>query len=110
VACTSRAQVPMKSITSLVIAALLLAPCFIFGAHVNFGISVGTLPPPPPVAVVTAPVVPAPGPEYVWVPGRWDWVAGRWVWIDGRWMLPPRLHAVWVAPRIDIRLHRGYWR
>lgn len=94
----------------LIIAVLLVVPLFIFAAHVDFGIAVGTPPPPPPVAAVVTPVVPAPGPGYVWVPGYWDWVDGRWVWIEGRWVLPPRGHAVWVAPAIEFRLHRGHWR
>jgi hypothetical protein len=100
----------MKTSTLLILAVLLIAPWFIFATHVDFGIAVGSLPPPPPVVVVTTPVVPPPGPAYVWVPGHWDWVGGGWVWVDGRWMLPPRPHAVWVEPRIDIRLHRGHWR
>src|ERR1700685_1579527 len=100
----------MKIDRLLLISALLLGPVFIFGAHVDFGISVGSVPPPPPVAVVTTPPVPAPGRGYVWVPARWDWVYGRWVWIDGRWTLPPRPHSIWVAPVVEIRLHRGHWR
>ncbi|HTU48671.1 MAG TPA: YXWGXW repeat-containing protein [Bryobacteraceae bacterium] len=100
----------MKTIRSLVIVSLLLAPCFIFAAHVDFGIAVGSVPPPPPAGVVVTPAAPPPGPGYTWVPGYWDWVGGRWVWVDGRWVLPPRPHAVWVAPAIDIRLRRGHWR
>src|SRR5437867_11919180 len=41
-------------------------------------------PPPPQVEVIA----PAPGPEYVWVPGCWDW-HGRWVWITGRGLFVP---------------------
>ena len=40
----------MKIDRLLLISALLLGPVFIFGAHVDFGISVGSVPPPPPVA------------------------------------------------------------
>ncbi|HEX4166914.1 MAG TPA: YXWGXW repeat-containing protein [Bryobacteraceae bacterium] len=100
----------MKTIRSVILIAALLMPCFIFGAHVNLGITVGSLPPPPPAGVVATPVGPPPGPGYVWVPGYWDWLGGRWVWVEGRWVLPPRPHVVWVAPAIDIRLHRGHWR
>jgi hypothetical protein len=78
-------------------------------SRVDLGIAVGSPPPPPPTAVVT-PVGVAPGPGYVWVPGYWDWVGGQWVWVEGRWILPPRRHAVWVAPIVDFRLHRGHWR
>src|ERR1700680_2258214 len=67
------------------------------GAHVSFGIAVGTPPPPPPV-VVTGPVGVAPGPGYFWVPGHWDWVGDRWVWVEGAWVLRPHARAVWVAP------------
>jgi hypothetical protein len=95
---------------SLLCTLLLLAPFLIAAGRVDLGIAVGTAPPPPPVAVAPAPVEPAPGPGYIWVPAHYDWVEGRWAWIDGRWMLPPRPHAVWIAPSVDIRLHRGHWR
>ena len=54
----------------------------------------------PPASIVETRIV-APGPGYVWVPGRWDrpprararWVPGRWVhegrrgwyFVDGHW-------------------------
>jgi hypothetical protein len=101
---------PMNAKKSIVIATLLLASLLIAAARVDLGIAVGSAPPPPPVVVALTPVVPAPGPGYVWVPAHWDWVDGKWVWIDGRWMLPPRPQAVWVAPTVDFRLHRGHWR
>jgi hypothetical protein len=100
----------MQTKKLLIVAVLLLAPFLISAAHVDLGIAVGSAPPPPPVPVVAAPAVPAPGPGYIWVPAHWDWVDSRWVWIDGRWMLPPRAHAVWIAPTVDFRLHRGHWR
>ncbi|MCU1336653.1 MAG: hypothetical protein JWO19_2234 [Bryobacterales bacterium] len=99
----------MKTSKFLLTTALLIASFFILAAHVDFGIAVGTVPPPPPPTAVVTPVVPAPGPEYVWVPGYWDWVDGRWVWVEGRWVRPPRPREVWVAPAVDIRLHRGHW-
>jgi WXXGXW repeat (2 copies) len=99
----------MKTGKLRITVALLIASFFLLAAHVDFGVSVGTLPPPPPVIPAPAPVIQAPGPAYVWVPGYWDWVNGRWVWVDGRWMLPPRPHEVWVEPAVDIRLHRGHW-
>lgn len=96
---------------SLIVGSLLSAVLILAAARVvDVGIAVGAPPPPPPVAVVTTPTVVAPGPEYVWVPGHWDWVGGEWVWVDGRWMLPPHPHAVWVAPMVDVRFHRGHWR
>jgi hypothetical protein len=94
----------------LLLVAVLTAPLLIAAGRVDFGIAVGAPPPPPPLAAVVTPVVPAPGPGYVWVPPRWDWIGGQWVWVEGRWMLPPRPHAVWVAPTVDFRLHRGHWR
>ena len=99
----------MKTSRLPIIASLALAS-FLIAARVDFGIAVGAPPPPPPPAAVITPVVPAPGPGYVWVPGHYDWVNGAWVWVEGGWMLPPRPHAVWVAPRVDFRLHPGHWR
>jgi len=57
--------------------------------------------PPPPSTVVADPVVAAPGPDYVWVPGCWSWDGFRWVWVPGHWALPPYPGAVWIS---------GYWR
>jgi hypothetical protein len=86
---------------------LLLAPTFSpAAAQGDLGVVVGTPPPPPPAAVVAGPVGVAPGPAYVWVNGYWNWVNGGWVWVPGRWVLPPRAHAVWVAPRIEFRALR----
>src|ERR1700722_4113614 len=100
----------MNAKKSLIIAPLLIAPFLIAAAHFDLGVAVGTPPPPPPVTAVATPTVPAPAPGYIWVPAHWDWVDGRWAWIDGRWTLPPRRSAVWIAPTVDIRLHRGHWR
>jgi hypothetical protein len=52
---------------------------------------------PPPAPADT--VVPAPGPDYVWIGGEWIW-NGRWVWVAGHWGYAPYPHAIWV---------RGYW-
>lgn len=67
---------------------------------------------PRPSVVVVAPV--APGPNYVWVEGRWEdtwagpvWRDGYWMqvapaplWIEGRWAYQ-RGYRVWLP---------GYWR
>ena len=45
---------------------------------------VGTTPPTP----VVEPVVVAPSPEYVWVPGAWVWFGNCWVWHGGYWHRP----------------------
>jgi hypothetical protein len=106
---TRACRVHMKVNNVILTAALLVGPFLISATHVDLGISVGTPPPPPPVVAV-GPVGVAPGPAYVWVPGYWDWIRGRWVWVDGHWVLPPRVHAVWVPPAVEYRLHRGHWR
>jgi hypothetical protein len=69
--------------------------------------------PPPPVRVGVVGV--APGPGYVWVGGYQRWNGTRYVWVAGRWARPPRVGAVWVAPRYVHRgstwvYYRGYWR
>ena len=46
----------------------------------------------------------APGPGHIWVGGYHRWDGNAYVWAPGRWELPPRAHAVWVAPRWE---HRG---
>ncbi len=38
---------------------------------------------------------------------RHVWVSGYHLWEGGRWDIPPREHAVWVAPRWQHR-HDGY--
>src|SRR5208282_2184107 len=52
--------------------------------------------PPPPLRAEAFGV--ATGPGYVWINGYWGWSGGAHVWVAGRWALPPRPHAVWVAP------------
>lgn len=53
---------------------------------------------PPPAKLEWAP--PAPGSDYVWLPGNWTWREGKWIWEGGRWQRRPRAGAVWV---------NGYW-
>ena len=101
----------MKLDKKILIAIVLLSGLWLIAAaKVDLGIAVGGPPPPPPPAVVVSPVGVAPGPGYVWVPGYWDWVGDQWVWVDGRWILPPRPRAVWIAPALEFRWHRGHWR
>ena len=45
-----------------------------------------------------------PSPKHVWVGGYHRWDGNAYVWEPGKWDLPPREHAVWVAPRWE---HRG---
>jgi hypothetical protein len=53
---------------------------------------------PPPVPLME-PVVPSPGPGYVWANGEWVWNNG-WYWSTGYWLWPPFPGTVWVG---------GYW-
>jgi len=55
---------------------------------------VAQAPPPPPVEVAVA----SPGPDYVWVEGRWTWNGAAWVWVRGYWIVPPHPRAIWVGP------------
>jgi hypothetical protein len=48
-----------------------------------------------------------PGPNYVWINGYHRWDGNAYRWEGGRWEMPPRHHAVWVAPRWEHR-HGGY--
>lgn len=59
--------------------------------------------------------VAAPGAGYVWTPGYHRWDGNAYAWTPGAWVMPPRPHAVWVAPHY---VHRrggyvfveGRWR
>jgi hypothetical protein len=48
-----------------------------------------------------------PSARHVWVTGYHRWDGHAYVWEPGRWEVPPREHAVWVAPRWQHR-HDGY--
>ena len=68
---------------------------------------------PPAIRVERRPV--RPGPRYVWVPGYHRWDGNAYAWESGRWVVPPREHAVWVAPRWEHRnggyvFVEGRWR
>lgn len=43
---------------------------------------------------------PSPGPDFVWVGGRWNW-NNQWNWSKGSWVRRPHTAAVWVP---------GHWR
>jgi hypothetical protein len=61
----------------------------------------------PPRAIVERRPV-RPGARYVWIGGYHRWDGRAYAWQPGRWELPPREHAVWVAPRWEHR-HDGYF-
>lgn len=68
-------------------------------------------PPPPPQEVITV----RPSRRHVWIQGHYRWVNHHYVWEPGHWELPPRAHAVWVAPRWERRggtyvYVEGFWR
>jgi hypothetical protein len=48
-----------------------------------------------------------PSPRHVWIAGYHRWDGHAYVWEPGRWEIPPREHAVWVAPRWEHR-NGGY--
>lgn len=50
---------------------------------------VGNLPPAPLYETI---VVPAPGPEYIWVNGSWLWYGDNWNWNRGYWHRPRYSH------------------
>jgi hypothetical protein len=63
----------------------------------------GSVPP----AMVTEPVVVAPAPGYIWVPGAWSWYWDHWVWVGGYWAVPPYPHAHWYPGHWGGGHHRG---
>jgi hypothetical protein len=60
-------------------------------------------------------VVARPSTAHVWLPGYWTWRNNRYEWLAGHWEIPPRIDAVWVAPRCErlsdgtYRYYEGYW-
>jgi hypothetical protein len=60
----------------------------------------------PPRAIVEHRVV-RPSANHVWIAGYHRWDGHAYAWTPGRWELPPRPHAVWVAPRY-VHRHDGY--
>jgi hypothetical protein len=68
----------------------------------------------PPAPIVEHRTV-APSPRHVWVGGYHRWDGKAYAWTAGRWEVPPREHAVWVAPRWEHRSNgyvfvEGRWR
>jgi hypothetical protein len=99
---------------TILVSALALSTGACVSPGVRVGLGIRVFAPPPPLREE---VVVRPGPQLVWVPGHWDWVAGTrdYVWIPGAWVRPPRPHAVWVAPRYELRgrghfFIAGYWK
>jgi len=87
------------------------APALLRAGELNIGINLGVPvreevvirdTPPPPVAEQ---LVPAPGPNFVWIAGHWVW-RGRWVWAPGHWEAM-RPGAAWMAGHWE-RHHGGY--
>ncbi len=39
----------------------------------------------------------APGPNHIWISGRWTWSKGKYVWVSGAWVKRPAPKAVWVS-------------
>ncbi len=56
-----------------------------------------------------------PSSDHVWVAGFWSWRNNRYEWMAGHWEIPPRINALWVAPRWErlsdgsYRFYEGYW-
>ena len=56
-----------------------------------------------------------PSVKHVWIGGYHRWDGNAYVWEPGRWEVPPREHAVWVAPKWEHRnggyvFVEGRWR
>lgn len=97
------------SARAAVVAVLLVTSTSLAEAGTRVYVRVG-----PPAAVVQVRPV-APGPRYVWVPGYHRYHRHAYVWTPGVWVVPPRRHAVWVAPRWAHDRHgwyfvAGHWR
>ena len=89
-------------VRKFILSALLGAGCFIGSAQAE-EIVVGVKPP----RVVVEHRPSRPSPQHVWIGGYHRWDGHAYVWEAGRWEVPPREHAVWVAPRW-VHRHDGY--
>jgi hypothetical protein len=98
----------MKINKLTLIALLAGAPAAVLAdSHFDIGVSIAVPPPgavvvgnpPPPPAAET--IVPAPGPDFVWVTGHWAWKGHwrHWVWARGHWARRPWPGAVWLSGR-----------
>ena len=81
----------------------LLGAAFCVGSVQAAEIVVGVKPP----RVIVERRPERPSPRHVWINGYHRWDGHAYVWEGGRWDVPPREHAVWVAPRWQHR-HDGY--
>jgi hypothetical protein len=69
--------------------------------------------PPPPATLETGPSVPAPSPDYIWIPGCWVWHQGTYAWRPGYWAAAEpdwewvAAHYVWAPP--GYIFIEGYW-
>jgi hypothetical protein len=101
-----------KSLSVLWLGAALSLGCAVFaGSAFAEEIIVKTA---PPHAIVEKRPV-APSHDHIWIAGYHRWDGHAYVWVPGRWELPPRAHAVWIAPRWDHRnggyvFVDGYWK
>jgi hypothetical protein len=101
-------SVPKKWNAVYVLAATALAVLAASGAAsaaVNVGIGVEIVAPAAPPPPVYESVAPAPGAEYVWVPGHWHYAYHRWIWVPGQWEFAPYPGAVWIPGHW---VHRAY--
>jgi len=55
----------------------------------------------PPPAIIVERRLPPPSGLHIWIDGFWHWDGHRYGWHRGHYELPPRGHAVWVAPRYE---------
>ena len=97
----------MKKLISTAVFAAAMCISSAYGAEVVVKIA-------PPHAIVEHRAV-APSGRHVWIAGYHRWDGHAYVWTPGRWELPPREHAVWVAPRWEHRnggyvFVEGRWR
>ncbi len=80
--------------------------------NIQWGVTISSGMPPPPV--VRHEPIPAPRPSQVWVQGYWGWNGGAYVWIPGRWeqARPGYVYSQpqWVESPNGWQLRPGQWR
>ncbi len=100
----------IRSIRSLLFAAILFAIPAASFAQISVGIAVGVAP--PEIPVYEQPECPSDG--YLWTPGYWAYGDDDYYWVPGTWVEPPSVGVLWTPGYWGwgdggYRFHDGYW-
>jgi len=98
-------QPTKRSVLTLAVAAMLLGVGACASAPRGERVYVREAPPVERVEVIGR----APGPNYVWVAGRWNWDGRGYAWMPGRWIVAERGYRSWRPGRWAHDRRGWYW-